>query len=188
MNELDKKYNNYLKISKEFFKTENDLIKDLEIKLNNELDKRINEKNNKYNMYCNILKDLLNYINECKTIYSYEYENFNLFFNKLELDLIYYDCNFKEYLKEKYNKEFIYKILENNDLYFIVYDLIKTDNKELFDQLMDLKINELDKYIFCIFDFILTNIINEIFLYSNYIEFLKMLLDNDLLNNILNYC
>lgn len=180
MNELDKKYNNYLKINKEFFKTENELIKELEIKINNELNKRINEKNNKYNIYYNILNDLLNYIIECKTIYNYEYENFNLFFNKLELNLVYIDINFKEYLKEKYNTEFIYNILKNNDLYFIVYDLIKTDNKELFKELMDLKINELDKYIFSIFEFILLDIINNIPLCNTYLEFLRMLLDNNL--------
>ena len=181
---LEKQYKEIEKQYKEIEKKEITLINSYE----NEILKKLEnlETDYKYNIYYNILKDLIDYILITKKEYlkNKDYldnNNFNYYCFNIELKKVYNHINNKNELNKKYNDQFNFKILENNDLYFIVYDLIKTDNENLFFKILETDLKDLDKIIYYIFSYILKGILNEYFNinYNNYLDFLK-----DFYNNI----
>ena len=84
---LKEKYNNYENEKKNFLNNENELINLYEIEIKKKL-KEIETKY-KYNIKYLVINDLINYINEMKNYYEYHYENFNNYFNEIDIKHIY---------------------------------------------------------------------------------------------------
>ena len=174
---LEKQYKEYEKQYKEYEKKENELIKLYETEINKKLETL--KKENEYNIYYLILNDLFNYVLEIKKEYK-EISYFNKCFKLLNLNEIYNYENYKYYekLNKKYTIEKSFKILDNNnlnDLYYMIYELIKNDNEILFKDIVFTNLNNINDIIIKIFSYLLKGIIYEYSLFNNtYLEFLEI--------------
>ena len=140
------------------------------------------ETDHKYNLYYNMLIDLFNYIELYKnrSINYTDYYNilFNINFNSLDLNNIYNSIIFKEYLKEKYDKNFNIQIIKENNILYLIDYIIKDNNTDLFNKLKNIDINNLDLIIKYILEFLLNEFLTEFKFNNDYLEFLRILNNN----------
>ena len=189
LKEIEK--NNYYKnniilkeMKKDYYKLKINykLMKYYENIINENLNKLNEKKEN--NIYYHIIKDLLKYINQYKKdkiFFNYEFYNLN-YYNIYTITYNYNDYN--NYLYEKYNLKLCLNIFKNNDIEFFINEL-KNENEILYNELLEIKFNEIEKFIFKLFNDILYYLLeNNLNINSNdYILFLydlNIFIENDL--------
>ena len=152
-----------------------------------EIEKIINENLNKlnekkyYNIDYNIIKDILYYIeiNKKNKILFKNIDIYNIYNNDNE--------KFNNYLYEKYNFKLCLNIIKNNDIEFIINENLSiNENEKLYNELIKIKLKDIEKFIFKIFDYIIFYIIdsniNNLNNYDNFLYDLNYYIENDLKN------